>query len=88
MFFVWTVILLTRLRFRQSVDRTTLQGLRLRLRAHPLPTLSSIAAIAAIAFSTFRVDGLQYTLPTFVPLLLAMSVVYVRHRTRHQPNGV
>jgi hypothetical protein len=80
------VILLTRLRFRQSVDRTTLQGLPLRLRAHPLPTLASIAAIAAIAFSTFWVDGRQYTLPTFVPLLL--SVVYVRHRTRHQPNGV
>jgi hypothetical protein len=87
-FFGWTVILLTRLRSRQSVDRTTLQGLPRPLRAYPLRTLASMAAISAIAFSTFWVDGLQYTPPTFVPLLLVLSVVYVRHRTRHQPNGV
>src|SRR5438034_5096240 len=63
MFFVWTVILLTHLSFRHSIDRETLDGLPLRLRGHPLPTLASIAAIAAIALSTFWVNGLQYTLP-------------------------
>ncbi len=88
MFFVWTVILFTHLPFPHSIDRETLDALALRLHRHPLLKLASIAAITAIALSTFRVAGLQYTLPTFVPPLLVMSVVYVRYRTRHQPNGV
>jgi hypothetical protein len=87
MFFVWTVIPLTHLRFRHSIDRETLDGLPLRLHGHRLPTLASIAAIAAIALSTFWVDGTQYTLPMFVSLLLVMSMVYVGYRNRHQPNG-
>lgn len=86
MFFVWIVILLTHFRFRQSISRETLETLPLRLRGHPLPTLASIAAIAAIALTTFWVDGLRYTLPTFVPLLLVMSVVYVRYRNRYKTN--
>src|SRR5438046_9203753 len=41
MFFVWIVILLTHLRFRQSIGRETLQTLHLRPRAHSLPTPAS-----------------------------------------------
>ena len=78
--------MLTHLRFRQSIDRQTLEGLPLRLRAHPLPTLASIVAIAAIALSTIWVDGLRCTLLTFAPFLLVMSVVYVRYRDRHKMN--
>jgi amino acid transporter, AAT family len=85
MFFVWIVILLTHLRFRQSISVQTQQGLPLRLRAHPLPTLASIAAIGAIAVSTFWVDGLRYTLLTFAPFLLVMSVLYLK--TRNQLNA-
>jgi AAT family amino acid transporter len=80
--------LLTHLRFRQSIGRETIEALPLRLRAHPLPTLASLAAIAAIALSTFWVDGLRYTLPTFAPFLLVMSVVYVRYRDRYKINRV
>src|SRR6266481_3795879 len=86
MFFVWIVILLTHLCFRKSIGRQTLEALPLRLRAHPLPTLASIAAIAAIALSTIWVDGLRYTLPTFAPCLLIMSVVYVKYRIRYKTN--
>jgi L-asparagine transporter-like permease len=84
MFFVWIVILLTHLRFRQSIGRKTLETLPLRLHAHPLPTLASIAAIAAIALSTFWVDGLRYTLLTFASFLLIMSIVYVKYRKRYK----
>jgi amino acid transporter, AAT family len=86
MFFVWIVILLTHLRFRQSIGRQTLESLPLRLRAHPLPTLASIVAITAIALSTFWVDGLRYTLLTFAPFLLVMSVVYGKYRNRYEKN--
>jgi len=58
----------------------------LKLPAHPLPTVAGIAALAAIACSTFWVEGLQYTVPTFLPLLLVMSLVYVvRRRTSVEP---
>lgn len=80
MFFVWMVILLTHLRFRRSISEQTLEGLPLRLRAHPLPTWASIGAIAAIALSTFWVEGLRYTVPAFAPFLLVMSLVYGKYR--------
>jgi L-asparagine transporter-like permease len=88
MFFVWIVILLTHLRFRQTISRPTLEALPLKLRAHPLPTLAGIAAIGAIALSTFWVDGLRYTLLTFAPFLLAMSVLYRSYRNRFRTNRV
>jgi len=82
MFFVWIVILLTHLSFRKTISPQTLANLPLKLRAHPLPTWMSIVAIAAIAFSTFWVDGLRYTLPTFAPFLLIMSAVYWKYRNK------
>jgi len=36
--------------------------------------------------STFWVDGLRYTLLTFAPFLLIMSVVYVKYRNRYKTN--
>jgi AAT family amino acid transporter len=80
MFFVWIVILITHLRFRQRLGPEAVAKLPLKLPAHPLPTIAGIAALAAIACSTFWVEGLQYTVPTFLPLLLLMSLVYVVRR--------
>ena len=80
MFFVWIVILLTHLRFRQRLGPEAVAQLPLKLPAHPLPTFAAIVALAGIACSTFWVDGLQYTVPTFVPLLVAMSLVYMARR--------
>ena len=80
MFFVWIVILLTHLRFRQALGRVVVAKLPLRLHAHPLPTIAGILALLAIAGSTFWVDGLQYTLPAFAAFLLVVSLVYLRNR--------
>jgi L-asparagine transporter-like permease len=80
MFFVWIVILLTHLRFRQKVGVQALLKLPLKLPAYPLPTLAAIVALLAIAGSTFWVDGLRYTIPAFAPFLGAISLLYLRSR--------
>jgi AAT family amino acid transporter len=80
MFFVWIVILLTHLRFRQAIGADAVLKLPLKLHAHPLPTLGAIVALVAIAASTFWVDGLRYTIPTFAPFLGVISLVYLRNR--------
>ena len=76
MFFVWIVILTTHLAFRRKLTVEDVAKLPLRLRAHPLFSVAGIAALIAIALSTFFVEGLQYTLPTFGVFLAIMSVVY------------
>jgi amino acid transporter, AAT family len=79
MFFVWIVILLTHLRFRQAIGSQAVAKLPLKLPAHPLPTITGIAILFAIACSTFWVEGLRYTVPAFIPLLLILSIVYWSH---------
>jgi AAT family amino acid transporter len=86
MFFVWIVILLTHLRFRQSISIETQRNLPLKLRAHPLPTIASIGAVGAVALSTMWVDGLRYTLLTFAPFLLVMSVLYAKYKDQSKNN--
>jgi amino acid transporter, AAT family len=76
MFFVWIVILTTHLGFRRRLTASEVAKLPLRLRAHPLFSIAGIVALFAIAGSTFFVDGLQYTVPTFAVFLAVMSVVY------------
>jgi amino acid transporter, AAT family len=82
MFFVWIVILLTHLRFRQAIGPQAVAKLPLKLPAHPLPTMAGIVILFAIAGSTFWVEGLRYMIPAFIPLLLIMSVVYWRNRAQ------
>lgn len=81
MFYVWGVILITHLRFRQRISSAALSALPLKLPLHPWPTLFALLAMCAIALSTFWVDGLVYTIPTFLPLLAVMSLVYVVYRS-------
>lgn len=82
MFFVWLTILLTHFAFRRKVGRETVTKLPMHLPFFPYTTFLGIAAILGIVASTFYVDGLQYTVPAFVPFLLLMSVVYWRVRRR------
>jgi amino acid transporter, AAT family len=82
MFYVWIVILITHLHFRRTIAPAALAALPLKLPAHPWPTLLALTALLAIALSTFWVNGLQYTIPTFVPLLLVMLVVYAIYQSR------
>ena len=88
MFFVWIVILLTHLRFRQAIGHQAVAKLPLKLPAHPLPTIAGIVILFAIAGSTFWVEGLRYLIPAFIPLLLIMSVVYWRNRTQMAAEAV
>lgn len=84
MFYVWGVILITHLRFRQSISLPELSALPLKLPFHPWPTWFAILAMCGIALSTFWVEGLVYTIPTFLPLLAVMSFVYVVYRSGHR----
>lgn len=81
MFYVWIVILLTHLRFRQTMGPAC-EKIPLRLPGHPWPTLAALVAMSAIALSTFWVSGLEYTIPTFLPLLAAISLIYLAMRPR------
>jgi L-asparagine transporter-like permease len=80
MFFVWIVILITHLGFRRKLSVDAVASLPLRLPAHPVFSVSGIAALIAIAVSTFFVEGLQYTLLTFAVFLTIMSVIYWTER--------
>lgn len=80
MFFVWIVILLTHLKFRQAIGPERVAQLPLKLRFHPFPTLLGIAALVGISLSTFFVHGLRYTLPAFAPFLLLISLAYWKVR--------
>jgi len=80
MLFIWVVILLTFLRFRRALPADQLSRLPIRMPAHRLAAWGAIAALVGIAMTSFFVDGLQYSVVTFVPFLLVMSIVYARRR--------
>ena len=80
MLFVWLVILNTHLRFRKALTPERLLLLPMRLRAHPLFTFAGILLIVAIAFTTFFVDGLQWSVPAFSVFLVLISLLYLRVR--------
>ena len=82
MFFVWMVILITHLRFRKKLGPEAIARLPLRLAAHQFPTILGLALLAAIALSTFWVEGLEYSIPAFLALLLIMSLFYWRTRAK------
>jgi amino acid transporter, AAT family len=80
MLFVWLVILISHLRFREVVARDRILGLPMRLRAHPIFTWAGIALLIAISATTFFVDGLQWSVPAFAVFLASITVVYFRNR--------
>jgi amino acid transporter, AAT family len=82
MFFVWGIILVTHIAFRQALGPQRIAQLPMRMRFYPYSTLLGIVVLAGVTLSTFYVDGLQYTVPAFVPILLLMSVAYWRIQRR------
>jgi amino acid transporter, AAT family len=80
MLFVWIVILVTHLAFRRALGPDRVSQLPLRLRLFPYSTWLGIIALVGITASTFFVDGLQYSVPAFAPLLLLISLAYWRVR--------
>jgi len=85
MLFIWIVILFTYLRFRTALTADQLARLPIRMRAHRAAAWFGIASLTAISATTFFVDGLQYSVPLFLPFLLVMSIVYAR--TRHHAHA-
>jgi len=83
MFFVWIIILLTHFAFRRALGAARIAQLPMRLRFFPYSTWLGIAALVGLAASTFYVDGLQYTVPAFAPLLLLISLAYWKVRRRN-----
>jgi L-asparagine transporter-like permease len=82
MLFIWVVVLFAYLRFRSALPVEQRVGLPIRLRAPRLSAPLAIAALVAIALTTFFVDGLRYTVPSFLPFLAIVSIPYVRARRR------
>lgn len=78
MLFVWLVILATHLRFRKAITNERLASLPMRLRAHPVFTLIGIVFLLGILFTTFAVDGLQWSVPIFALFLALISIMYLR----------
>jgi L-asparagine transporter-like permease len=82
MFFVWIVILMTHLGFRRTLSADAVASLPLKLPAHPVFSVLGIIALVAIAVTTFFVDGLRNSIPTFAVFLVVMSAMYLRARRK------
>jgi len=82
MLFVWIVILFTYLAFRRSLLPAQVEALPIRLPAHRVAAWCGIISLAGIMITTLFIDGLRYTVPSFLPFLAIMSLVYIRTRPR------
>jgi AAT family amino acid transporter len=82
MLFIWVVILVTYLRFRAAMSPEQVARLPIRLPAHRAAATFGIVSLVAITVTTFFVDGLQYTVPSFLPFLAVVSIPYARMRKR------
>jgi len=80
MFFIWIVIPVTYLRFRKALTPDQLARLPIRMPAHRAAAWFGIVSLVAISATTFFVDGLQYSVVSFLPFLALMSIVYARTR--------
>ena len=54
--------------------------LPIRMPAHRAAAWFGIVSLTAIAATSFFVDGLQYSVVSFLPFLALMSIVYARAR--------
>ena len=80
MLFIWMVILVTYLRFRTALTPAELARLPIRMPFHRAAAWFGILSLAAISATTFFVDGLQYSVVSFLPFLALMSIAYARMR--------
>jgi amino acid transporter, AAT family len=80
MLFIWIVILFTFLSFRRTLPPERLAELPIRMPAHRAAATFGIVMLVAIGVTTFFVEGLEYTVPMFLPFLAIISIVYMRIR--------
>jgi L-asparagine transporter-like permease len=79
MFFVWTMILITHIRFRQTLPPENLRILPVKMPGHPAGSIAGIVVILALAASTVFVKGLEWTVPLFL-VWLAVTTLFYRLR--------
>ncbi|HEV3060282.1 MAG TPA: hypothetical protein VGY48_18715, partial [Vicinamibacterales bacterium] len=82
MLFIWIVILVTYVRFRAALTSEQLMRLPIRMPAHRAAAAFGIASLVAISATTFFVDGLQYSVVSYLSFLALMSFTYARARRR------
>jgi L-asparagine transporter-like permease len=58
--------------------------LPIRLPLSPYLQIAALVGLAAIAISTLLVDGLQYSVPSFIPFLLIVTVFYWTLKRRNR----
>jgi L-asparagine transporter-like permease len=80
MLFIWVVILVTYLRFREALTAEQVARLPIRMRAHRMAAWFGIVSLVAIGATTFFVDGLRYSVVLFLPFLVVISIVHARIR--------
>jgi AAT family amino acid transporter len=86
MFFVWIVILLAHLSFRRSIGRARVAKLPIRLPFAPYAQIAALLSLAFIVIGTFYVEGLEYSVPSFMPFLLVITAFYwALKRTKPSP---
>ncbi|HEY2468818.1 MAG TPA: amino acid permease [Terracidiphilus sp.] len=85
MFFVWSIILIAHLSFRRSIGPTRVARLPIRLRFAPFSQIAALIALAGIVIGTFYVDGLKYSIPSFILFLLGVTAFYWMQRERNRP---
>jgi L-asparagine transporter-like permease len=83
MFFVWTIILIAHLSFRNAIGMVGISQLPIRLRCAPLSQIAALIALAGILLGTFYVDGLRYSVPSFFLFLSAITAFYRTFGRRH-----
>jgi L-asparagine transporter-like permease len=76
MFFVWIVILLAHLAFRRSLGEARVTQLPIRLPFSPYAQIAALLALVVITTSTFYVDSLRYSVPSFASFLLVITGFY------------
>ncbi|MGA7313448.1 MAG: amino acid permease, partial [Silvibacterium sp.] len=86
MFFVWSIILLAHVSFRRSIGKARVAELPIRLPFSPYAQIAALIALAAIAISTYHVEGLEYSVPNFILFLLVITAFYWTPKRRNGRN--
>lgn len=87
MFFVWTIILLAHIFFRRSIGPARVAGLPIRLAFSPYSQIAALTALGGIAIGTLFVQGLEYSVPSFILFVVMITVFYwtLKRRNRARP---
>ena len=84
MFFVWIIILLAHLGLSPLARSSSRRCVADSAAMVACSQILALTILAAIAMSTFLVEGLRYTVPGFAVFLLATTVVYRMLKRRNR----